>query len=233
METETKTTLNRSVARAALQLKFTLELEVTSEDGDITKSTSQLLWRFNPNTVAAEFAPDWERLTQHPVVYCSAHREPISGKGRLQSVDLSNVKTFVAAFDKDRGSFVSAYRKENDIILQWTANLNAAFELNFLSEQDAAAVQSRFDAFVASYGRAIKAFAEEGLSYSWNEQEQAYRALLDELYDQAKGDKSRELLLKPIVQIGSVAVLGGRRPAVIVAPWHPLRLTAMYVKARR
>ena len=157
-----KTTLNRSVARAALQLKFTLELEVTSEDGDITKSTSQLLWRFNPNTVAAEFAPDWERLTQHPVVYCSAHREPISGKGRLQSVDLSNVKTFVAAFDKDRGSFVSAYRKENNIIVQWTANLNAASELNLLSEQDAAAVQSRFDAFVASYGRAIKAFTPRG-----------------------------------------------------------------------
>ena len=229
-----KATLNRSVARAALQIKFTLELEVTSEDGEVTKSTAQLLWKFNPNTVSTELAPDWTRLVDHPLVYCSAHREPVSGKGQLQSVDLSNAKTFVAAFDKDRGSFVSAYRKENNIAFQWIANLETARAQNLVTDEVAGELRQQFEAFLSSYTKAIEGFAAEGLSYScYTEQAQTYGVLLDEICAKAKGDKSRDLLLRPIVQIGSVCVLGGRRPAVIVAPWHPLRLLAVHVKSQR
>jgi S-DNA-T family DNA segregation ATPase FtsK/SpoIIIE len=229
-----KTTLNWSIAKAALQIKFTLELEVTGDDGDVTKSTAQLLWRFNPNTVATELAPDWNRLVEHPLVYASAHREPVSGKGQVQSVDLSNARTFVAAFDKDRGSFVSAYRKENNLADHWLANLESARSQGLVAEEVALELRTKFDAFVASYTKAIEGFAIEGLaSDCYTEQAKAYGSLLEVLCGKAKGDKSRELLLKPIVQIGTVCVLGGIRPAAIVAPWHPLRLLAMHVKAQR
>ena len=47
----------------------------------------------------------------------------------------------------------------------------------------------------------------------------------------AKGDRSRELLLRPLLQIGVVEVIGGQ-PTTIVALWHPLRITAVVRKAQ-
>ncbi len=43
-------------------------------------------------------------------------------------------------------------------------------------------------------------------------------------------DRNRELLLRPLLQIGLVLIDGGPSTAV-VAPWHPLRLAAMHRKA--
>jgi len=184
--------------------------------------------------VAIELGPDWDRLLAHPLVFCSAHREPVSGKGQFQSVDLSNAKTFVAAFDKDRGSFVSAYRKEHDIPIQWRANLESARRQGHVNEETASMLSESSDHFFGSYTKAIEGFKVEGLSYAcYTEQAQAYSNLLDLLCEKARGDRSRELLLKPIVQIGTVSIQGGHRPAAIVAPWHPLRLAAMNAKARR
>ena len=229
-----KVGLNHSVARAALQLKFTFELEALTETGDIAKSTAQLIWKFNPNTVATELGPDWDRLVAHPLVFCGAHREPVSGKGQFQSVDLSNAKTFVAAFDKDRGSFVSAYRKEHDIPIHWRSNLESARRQGHVNEETASILSESFDHFVGSYAKAIEGFKMDGVAYAcYTEQAQAYSNLLDLLCEKAKGDRSRELLLKPIVQIGTVFIQGGHRPAAIVAPWHPLRLAAMNAKAHR
>src|SRR6185436_10961285 len=57
-------------------------------------------------------------------------------------------------------------------------------------------------------------------------QSEEYGALLHAICTDAKGDRNRENLLRPLLQIGTVAVEGGRVTA-IVAPWHPLRLAAM------
>ena len=46
----------------------------------------------------------------------------------------------------------------------------------------------------------------------------------------AKGDRNRARLLKPLMEIGTVGVDGGRVTA-IVTPWQPLRLAAMGAKA--
>ena len=90
-----KQKLNRSMARAALQLKSLIELEVEQGTGSIQTFSTQLIWKFNPNSVTSQFTDDWSRLEDHPLVFCRANRELISGKGRFPTVDLSNVKTFV------------------------------------------------------------------------------------------------------------------------------------------
>ena len=59
--------------------------------------------------------------SQHPLVGCRVNREPVSGKGRYQSLDLRNVRTLYPAYGQDRGSFVATYKKENDISLIWPA----------------------------------------------------------------------------------------------------------------
>jgi len=230
---ENRTKINDSTARAALQIKFTLELEVEFEGGSTEKPTStQMLWKFNPNTVISEFAEDWSRLAPHPFVRCIAHREPLSSKGQFQSVDLSDVKTFVPAYGKDRGSFVPVYKRANDVAVAWAENLKQARDQRIVNDDIAQELSERFEDFRDTYASAIVGFTEEGLSNpNLLEQLRAYLTLLDALCRQAKGDRSRELLLRPLLQIGTVEVIGGQATA-IVTPWHPLRLAAMVKKAQ-
>lgn len=102
--------LNRSVSKTALQLKFVLELETQTSSGDQQTYSAQIIWRFAPNAVSSQLADDWERLSRHPFVACRASREFTTAKTRAKTVDLSDVKTFVPAYDRDRGSFVPAYK---------------------------------------------------------------------------------------------------------------------------
>jgi DNA segregation ATPase FtsK/SpoIIIE, S-DNA-T family len=224
--------LNDSKARAALQLKFLLELEIELDAGGSQKYSTQMLWKFNPSTVASEFADDWSRLAEHPLVRSTAHREPLSSKGQFQSVDLSDVKTFVPAYGKDRGSFVGVYNRKNDIAVIWRENVRLAHEQKLVSDGVAGELRVRFDAFAESYASAITGLAEVGLNHpDLMGQLHAYTDLLDSVCRLAKGDRSRDLLLRPLLQIGAVEVLGGQ-PTIIVAPWHPLRMAAMVKKAQ-
>jgi len=228
-----KAQLNRSTARASLQLKFTMELEVDLLGGGTTSYTSQLIWKFDPNTVAGEFCSDWSRLREHPLITCRANRVLFSAKGRFQTVDLSNVKTFQAVHDRDRGSFVPSYKKANDLVHTWPEGLKEAERQSLISATLAAELKEHFEAFARAYAAAVTAFAEEGLANTevFHEQLRAYSSLLDALCRKAKGDRNRDLLLRPLLQVGAVEIEGGPA-AVVVAPWHPLRLYAMARKAQ-
>lgn len=223
--------LNRSTAKAAIQLKFVLELEVDVGTGGTQSYSTQLVWKYNPSAVSSQLVDDWDRLAEHPLVHCRAHQEPVSTKGTLQTVDLANVKTFVPAYDKDRGSFVSVYKKQNDIAVQFRANLTEAVSQRLLSQEVGTLIEQRFGEFEAEYTRAIGDLSGVGLhSNSLRSQVAAYAALLDVIVRQAKGDRNRELLLRPLLSVGAAHIEGGTA-ATVVAPWHPLRLAAMQVKA--
>lgn len=226
-----KTTLNRSIAKAAIQLKFVLELEVDVSTGGTQSYSTQLLWKYDPNAVSSQLVDDWNRLAENPLVYCRALQEPVSTKGTLQTVDLANVKTFVPAYDRDRGSFVSVYRKQNDIAVQFRANLKTAMADGLVRESVGTLIESRFAEFEAEYSKAISDMCEAGLhSPSLRAQAVAYCRLLDVLVRQAKGDRNRDLLLRPLMSVGAAHIEGGTN-ATVVTPWHPLRLLAMQVKA--
>jgi S-DNA-T family DNA segregation ATPase FtsK/SpoIIIE len=229
----TKPYRNNSVAKSALQLKFYLDLEVELSTGSTETYSKQLVWKYNPNAIASEFPGDWSRLADHPLVYSCVNREPVSGKGRYQSLDLRNVKTLYPAYGQDRGSFVATYRKESDISLAWPANLSNAQEQGLVSEQIASNLLALFQAFQQSYQIAIKGFVEEGLSNTHLvKQAEDYGILLHAISRDAKGDRNRESLLRPLLQIGTVVVDGGRVTA-FVTPWQPLRLAAIATKANQ
>jgi S-DNA-T family DNA segregation ATPase FtsK/SpoIIIE len=223
--------VNRSVAKSALQLKFLLELEVELSTGSTETFFKQLIWIYDPNAIASEFPGDWSRLVEHPLVGCRVNREPVSGKGRYQSLDLRNVRTLYPAYGQDRGSFVPTYKKDNDISLVWPANLATAQEQDFVSGATAANLLTLFQNFLHSYREAVRGFAEEGLACKLLvTQAEDYGTLLHTICTEAKGDRNRERLLRPLLEIGIVAVEGGRVSA-IVTPWHPLRLAAIANKA--
>lgn len=221
-----KRNLCKSTAKPARQIKFTIKLE---PDG----IERQLIWEFDLNSIMTQFHSDFERLTEHPLVFCSTTRESTNTKGELQSLDISNAKSFGAAYGRDRGSFVSVYEKNNDIAIAWTNNLKKAKQEQLLTIQNVHQIQSKFENFRASYAEAITGFMTEGLSCDKLQKQLIdYAELLTALCCHAKGDRNRELLLIPIMQIGTVRV-EGNNPISVVTPWHPLRLASMKVKAEQ
>jgi S-DNA-T family DNA segregation ATPase FtsK/SpoIIIE len=224
---------NTSVAKAALQLKFAIKLDVELPNGTPYSASTQLIWKYNPTNVTSELASDWGRLNKKPLPFCSAERETVSAKGVYQSVDLHNVRTFVPSYDKDRGSFVGLYKSGNDISKAWPISLKTAVEKEYITKSVEALLTEKWKAFQIAYTNAVQGFWKSGLAFDGLEtQVHAYADLMTALYTHAKGSRNRDLLLRPLLRVGSVTINGGS-PAEVIAPWHPLRMTAMAIKARR
>ncbi|QEG02393.1 FtsK-like domain-containing protein [Stieleria maiorica] len=224
--------LNTSQAKNALQLKFFLEVETEATEGTIDKTSTQLVWTYDVNAVTSSFVADWRRLVKHPLVRCRTGLDPISSKGIYQTVSLSDVQTFQPSYDRTKGSFVATYKKDRDIQIEWQGNLAIAQGDGFISEAVASDLKSKFDDFAADYSEAIEHFPDVGVtSESLTKQLKSYTDLLSAICTNAKGDRNRQLLLRPLLQIGAVEI-DSDVTTVIVAPWHPLRMAAIAKKAQ-
>ena len=221
---------NRSSARKAVEIKFYVALLVEGEES----SHRQLIWRFDPESIACELHGDWaERLSANPFLQGSVERQTVASKGGIQAIDLRNVRSLGARPGQDRGSLVPAYRKERDLSIQWRGNLRDALLRGSVTNEGSFAITEAFETFSARYVAAISNFSVQGvLCPDIEAQFEAFGRLLDVICRQAKGDRNRELLLKPLLAIGVVPVMGGAT-AALVAPWNPLRMRAMSVKATR
>lgn len=228
--TEPKYKPNTSTARKAVEIKFYVALEIDQDEA----AHRQLIWRFEPESIASELPTDWtDRLADHPFLHGTVERQTVASKGGLQALDLRNVKSLGARPGQNRGSLLPAYRKERDLKLQWEANLAEALSRSTISAETGQEVGGKFAAFAVAYAAAAADFPKQGvLCPQIATQFAAFGDLLDTLCRKAKGDRNRELLLKPLLAIGVVPVLGGPT-AAIVAPWHPLRLQAVAIKASR
>ena len=225
---------SKLTAKSARQIKFTIELESDLISGGTEKSSPmQLIWEFDLNSITTQFHSDFDRLVEHPLVFCCTTRESTSTKGEFQPLDLSNVKSFDAAYGRERGSFVSIYKEDNDIAKTWLKNLEKAKQQQLLTDEDVQQILLKFEIFRESYEVAISGFMKQGLACKeLLKQLSDYAELLETLYRLASGDRNRRLLLHPLMKIGIVVVEGGK-PVTVVAPWHPLRLAAMKVKGEQ
>ncbi len=222
-----------STSREATQLKFHVSLTY-SLNGKTEIATTQLIWKGNPAAIGMELSDDLNRLSEKPFLLTSVNREPVSKKGHLQEVSLDDVSTLEAAFRQDRGSLVSSLIKATDAAKIFKLKLDEAYKDGRLFQEDVASIKQAWDTFAASYTQAIQAFAgAEGIASEYFlKQADAYHNLLQTLREHAASDKNRVDLWHPILEIGMVRILGGR-PAAIIAPWHPLRLLSIAVKARQ
>lgn len=228
-----KAASNKSVAKAALQLKFSLEMETTDADGGSTPpAQAQLIWKYRPFVISSQLTDDWERLEDHPFVLPRAGREPGAGGQRSGAIDLSDIKTLIPAFDRDRGSLLPTYRRERDLLLVWPERLKNALSQGMVTTEAAARLEASFGHFTTTYTQAIAQFRSEGAIHPLcRAQATAYSDLLAAIAADAPGDRNSEALLRPVVELGQASIQDGT-PAAIVAPWHPLRLAAMWRKAK-
>ncbi|MGH7605285.1 MAG: FtsK/SpoIIIE domain-containing protein [Burkholderiales bacterium] len=222
---------NQSTARAALQIKFYVELTVN--DGAI-ENHRQLVWHYEPNAICSELYSDMvNRLAEHPFMLGHVSRETIGPKGISQPLDLRDVRSLSAAFGQDRGSLIPVYRKEQDLTVIWKRNLEEARTRNSISAATAERVDTLFKDFANAYRAALQMFVKASVAGpEIRTQYVAYGQLLEAVIFEAKGDRNRELLVKPLLGLGVVPVYGAA-PAAIVAPWNPMRLQAMASKASR
>lgn len=221
---------NDSNSRAALEIRFYVQLTVN--EGEI-QNYRQLIWRYDPASIASELVADWGRLSEHPFPLCEVAREPVGPKGQAQVLNLRDVRSLSAAFGQDRGSLVRSYRKEHDLVRVWEEALALLVSQGSLTDASAAELRQLFEGFAASYTQAIQEFPKASVaSAAIKEQYTRYGALIDAVTNKARGDRLRDLLLRPLLAIGVAPVLGAA-PAAIVAPWNPLRMRAMVSKAER
>src|SRR5262249_43404645 len=101
-----------SAAKAANQIRFDVSLLI-GENGDAFGT--QLIWHFVPSAIYSEYGEDGERLQKHPFLLSCLHREPVSRKGQLQAIALSDVSTLMPVYGQDRGSLLPPYRGERDL----------------------------------------------------------------------------------------------------------------------
>lgn len=221
---------NVSVSRTSLQIKLDITLKVG--DGALAdRTTVQLIWMGRPDGIGLELRDDLDRLLKRPLTRSSVARQPVSRKGSLQSVSLSDVATLQPAYRQDSGSLVPKSDPAYDVGRQFPKALKAAAD-GRLGPEAAAAVGAAWDSFAVNYAAAIEGWRQNGLADAalLNQAEQ-YGALLRALAQHAPGDLNRQELWEPVLSLGCVAITGGA-PSAIIAPWHPLRLAAGAVKAR-
>ena len=218
---------NESTARGAIQIKFDVALTVGSD-----RATVQLVWTGQPGAIGLELPKDIGRLLKRPFVRSNVARLPVSRKGALQSVSLSDVGTLQPAFGQDAGTLVPRTNAGEDIAKIFPKALKAGRDAGRIDAAGHDAIAAAWERFGGLYAEALTALQNSGYaSAALIEQANAYGALLGMLQAHAGGDLNRRDLWEPLLSVGTVSVVGGA-PTAIVAPWHPLRLAAGAAKMR-
>ncbi len=224
---------NASTAKAATEIKFYVEMR-DSEQNLIAKT--QLIWKGNPNTIGMELHNDLKRLSKYPFQLSQVSRELVSKKGRLQGISLSDVGTLMAVYRQNRGSLIGKYTAKNNLDRTLPTKLKEAVSEGRLSQEACQTILTAWQEFTETYKQAIASFLDaerNGIASPYLlHQCEAYGKLLMVILSQAKGDRNRLDFYQPVLNLGCARVVRGK-PAAIIAPWHPLRLAALAVKARQ
>lgn len=224
---------NTSTARSAIQIIFDIELIYTDMTNNRRKNSIRLVWHGKPASIGMELSDDLKRLAARPFSYSTVSKNPISKKGKLQSISLNDVGTLQAVYGQDRGSLIGPSAKSEDISKLFKKNLKQALAEGRVSLDGLKLIETKWENFEALYTQAIEDWRTMGISAdSLLKQGEAYNELLKYLQEYARGDVNRIDLWHPVIKIGNVQV-NGTNPTTIVAPWHPMRMAAKAIKARQ
>lgn len=223
-----------SLGRQALQIKFDVELLKVSAGTETKVAKTQLLWSYKPTSIGLSMVADMRRLLEKGAVGCSeVPRRLVSKKGGVQNVSLLDTGTLEATYSADAGSLVPAVNRLRSLRHEIKSRIKELADEGRLSQVQRDEVRGAWDAFEQDYIKAMEDFVSTGLhGEAVMRQAESFGALLSALMTHARGDVCRSRLVSEVLSVGTVRVAGAN-PTLIIPPWHPERMKALAVKARR
>ena len=117
----------------------------------------------------------------------------------------------------ETGDHLFLYTRRRTISLLHGNAICSRQKLRGLSTYDVADdLNAKFSAFKSEYSAALRGLCDDGLgNVSIREQLTAYTGLLDAICSRAKGDRNRDLLLRPLLQVGVIPIEDGPSAAIV------------------
>ena len=224
-----------SGSRDARQIRFEVEL-----DPDGAKAKLLFYWEMPSDALACGMPDDLLQIASpetRRVLFPTAEiaRQSVSAKGQIQRISLSDVNTIRDVHNGNDGTLVAPNTPSGDRgqpALEQLEDLKG----KVLDTPQYNRIKSAFDQFATFYSEAIRDWVGEDApgigSDKFVKQANAYGELLGTLINDANRDLVRDKVWREILRLG-VANVGAGTTAAIIAPWHPLRLAQLHIKARQ
>lgn len=225
-----------SKSKEARSLKFEVVL-----DPEGAHETMIFYWALPHQSIATALPEDLRRLANSNERYAllataNVARQSVSAKGQIQRVALKDCTTLHDVDNGSNGALVAPNQPAADVSAQLDAALQEARAEGLVSASGVDRITEAAKSFADAYSSAIRAWADPqgaGLAASaFMDQAERFSDLLKVLAEHADNDLCHEKLWALVLRIG-VANVGGGTRAAIVAPWQPLRLAELHVKARQ
>ncbi|CAM4400520.1 FtsK domain-containing protein [Comamonas aquatilis] len=222
------------LGRAAMQIKFDVELLKVVGGVETKINKTQLVWIYKPTSIGLSMVADMRRLMEKGAVGCTEiHRRLVSKKGGVQNVSLLDTGSLEATYSTDAGSLVPATNKFRSLRQLIKDRIKELADDGRLTKLQRYEVRGAWDAFEADYIKAMEDFIGFGLhGEAVMRQAESFSALLTTLMAQARGDICRSKLVSEVLSVGTARVAGDN-PSLVIPPWHPERMKALAVKTRR
>jgi DNA segregation ATPase FtsK/SpoIIIE, S-DNA-T family len=229
-----KLKVQSSLSRAAMQIKFDVELLGVTGGIETRLAKTQLLWSYKPTSIGLSMVADMKRLLNKGAVGCTeVPRRLVSKKGGVQSVSLLDTGTLEATYSTDAGSLVPATNRLRSFRQEIKNRIKDLAQEGRLTEDQCKEVKIAWDLFENDYISAMECFINTGLQGdAIMRQAESFATLLNTLMAHARGDVCRSRLVSEILSVGTARVVGDN-PTIIIPPWHPERMKALAVKTRR
>lgn len=201
----------------------------------------QIVWLPPGEALLATFTHDLHEIalltTAEPLVALTGgrfSRNPKADRALDRAIRLDDRNSILDAYDESEGNLVNTER--DDLGVELARSLVDLEARGVLPRDVAARLRERLQAFHQAYSAALRGLLEpQGLGLADEAlliQAERYGELLEALRATARVDECRSRLWAPALSIG-IAMSGDTPPAAIVAPWQPLRLAELAVKARQ
>ena len=204
---------------------------------------AQMTWKPGHLTFATALSGDLKRVLQAGENEAFLLRTRVTpsrstGSTRTQRATIYSVASITDSLGESTGGLANPddYHPEsetNRLDLIWEKNLKQSSN-GILTDDERKDLCEAFRKFRKDYTQAIAAMVNEdgdGLSdSSLIDQAKSYGILLTKLRKIARTDSLVREIWEPLLMLGTATVRGGSS-AIIVTPWHPLRLLELSVKA--
>lgn len=203
---------------------------------------AQLTWKPGNLTFAAALAGDLKRVLPSDQERANLLRSKIrparrASGGASERATVERVTSITDSLGESRGSLANPIEQSGiawNRIDAWCLSKIQEHGRSELGDDETKMLTQAFDTFHLQYSEAISEITSgdgQGLaSDAMVNQAESYGALLEQLRRTARADILVRDVWEPLLQIGTSTVAGDTN-AMIVTPWHPLRLAELAVKA--